>query len=81
MVPQNADEQKDIEGLINVIRFVVTDNTDSGAFVFLPDSKSSALVFTPEPGIYTVVLEDKDEAGEVALIEVYKVPTKVDEGE
>lgn len=50
-----------------------TANDETGAFNLLSESKSSALVLTLEPGIYTVHIEDADQTGGVALIEVYSV--------
>ena len=46
---------------------------DVGAFSLDAGSKSSALLVTLEPGIYSVVVDGNGGEG-VALVEVYEVP-------
>ena len=45
-----------------------------GAFAWPTDSRDAAIVATLEPGVYSVVVRDKNAATGVALIEVYVEP-------
>jgi hypothetical protein len=45
-----------------------------GAFPWQTGSKDAALMQTLEPGAYTVVISDKNNASGISLVEVYAVP-------
>ncbi len=53
----------------------------TGSFVLQSGGKSAALLMELDPGAYTVLLNGKDGASGVGLVEVYNVSAKVDEDE
>tara|TARA_B110000037_G_C16997143_1_gene455553 strand:+ start:63 stop:242 length:180 start_codon:yes stop_codon:yes gene_type:complete len=49
---------------------------DAGSYVLGAGSKSSAILATLSPGLYTVILSGVSGAEGVALVEVYEVPSE-----